>query len=116
MTALVKKLCVIYNRDYDQGVTEIYMEYAKEDVEKRTLTWRLFFKSFRECGKMCKFFPTYADIREKANSLKESLRYETVPESHQLDTDSKASREKAKGYMSEYLDKHRRLSESKGVK
>ena len=60
----------------------LYFEYAREDVEKGIMSWEIYLKAFKEAGKVCKFFPTYADIMEKVKevSYKSNLQtFEALP-------------------------------------
>lgn len=57
--------------------------YANEDVINKKFTWDIFLSAFKEAGKTCKFFPTYADIMEKIKeiSYKASIpTFEALPE------------------------------------
>lgn len=70
-------LCLQYNREFKEELVILYFEYAREDVEKGIMTWQMYFQGFKEAGKVCKFFPTYADIMERVKANKEKYRYPT---------------------------------------
>jgi len=78
--------------------------YAKEDVEKKVMSWEMFIEAFKEAGKVCDFFPTYSKIMAQVNSKKETNRYKTAPDSHQITKGEIVPKEKMQEYMKKYRD------------
>jgi phage tail tape-measure protein len=62
-------LCLQYNIEHSKDRVGLMFGYASEDISNNKFNWDIFLKSFKEAGKFCKFFPTYADIMEKVKEI-----------------------------------------------
>jgi 2-phosphoglycerate kinase len=85
-------LCLQYNIEHSKDRVGLMFGYANEDVINKKFTWDIFLSAFKESGKFCKFFPTYADIMEKVKeiSYKQNIQtFEALPEHRDKETAKK---------------------------
>lgn len=99
----MKALCLNYSKDYTEEHVQLMFTYAKEDIDKGIMTWDLFFKALKECGRTCNFFPTYSKILEQLTIIKEKNR--TI-NPMQLEKQTKLS-EKEKKELKKLFKKYR---------
>ena len=75
MSKMVEVICYSYSKDYEPKLVDLLFSYAKEDVDNGRFSWELFFRGFRQAGKVALFFPKYAEIITEINNIKDRSKY-----------------------------------------
>ena len=99
MSKMVEVICYSYSKDYEPKLVDLLFSYAKEDVDNGRFSWELFFRGFRQAGKVALFFPKYAEIITEINNIKDRSKYINPISENLLTEGEVTSKEKVKEIM-----------------